>query len=290
MAPRQGQRGVAHRRAHRLVDDRRRGLLDQLLVAALDRALALAEVDQVPVVVAEDLDLDVARRARRSARGTRGRRRSRARPRASAAASASSRSSARVDDAHALAAAAGRGLDQQRDSRWTRRQRGPRSRRAPARPARGGLRLAASLSPIAAMIAGGGPTQTQAGRLDRGGEGRVLGEVAVARVDGPRAARAAAASRMRVDVEVAGGQAHRLVGVGDERGRRRRRRRRRATARIPIARAARMTRRAISPRLAMSSESNSQPEHPVAARALDRGGCARPTGTAPARCGCRAGR
>ena len=34
---------------------------EQLLVAALDRALALAEVDDVAVVIAEDLELDVAR-------------------------------------------------------------------------------------------------------------------------------------------------------------------------------------------------------------------------------------
>ena len=38
---------------------RRRRLLDQLLVAPLDAALALAEVDQVPVRIAQDLDLDV---------------------------------------------------------------------------------------------------------------------------------------------------------------------------------------------------------------------------------------
>jgi hypothetical protein len=35
--------------------------LDQLLVAPLDRALALAEVNDVAVMIAEDLDLDVAR-------------------------------------------------------------------------------------------------------------------------------------------------------------------------------------------------------------------------------------
>ena len=42
----------------------RRRLLDQLLVAALDRAFALAERQHVAVVVADDLDLDVARRRR----------------------------------------------------------------------------------------------------------------------------------------------------------------------------------------------------------------------------------
>ena len=43
-----------------VVDAGRGRLLDHLLVAALDRALALAEVDHVAVGVAEDLDLDVA--------------------------------------------------------------------------------------------------------------------------------------------------------------------------------------------------------------------------------------
>ena len=47
--------------AQRRVDRRRRRLLDDLLVAALDRALALEAVDDVAVRVAEDLDLDVAR-------------------------------------------------------------------------------------------------------------------------------------------------------------------------------------------------------------------------------------
>ena len=47
--------------AQRVVDGRRRRLLDQLLVAALDRAVALAEVDHVPVRVREHLHLDVPR-------------------------------------------------------------------------------------------------------------------------------------------------------------------------------------------------------------------------------------
>ena len=38
----------------------RRRLLDELLVTALDRAVALAERDDGPVAVAEQLDLDVA--------------------------------------------------------------------------------------------------------------------------------------------------------------------------------------------------------------------------------------
>src|SRR6185503_11440649 len=38
-----------------------RRLLEHLLVAALDRAVALAEVNAVPVPIEEDLDLDVTR-------------------------------------------------------------------------------------------------------------------------------------------------------------------------------------------------------------------------------------
>src|SRR5207244_2115153 len=53
--------GPLRRRLHRLARlgiERRRGrLFDQLLVAALDRALALAEGEDAPVDVAEHLDL-----------------------------------------------------------------------------------------------------------------------------------------------------------------------------------------------------------------------------------------
>ena len=47
--------------AQRVVDRRRRRLLDELLVAALDRAVALAEMDDVAVRVGEHLHLDVPR-------------------------------------------------------------------------------------------------------------------------------------------------------------------------------------------------------------------------------------
>ena len=53
---------ISPRRSRSAGSTRGRGrLLDQLLVAALDRAVALAEVDDVAVAVGEDLDLDVAR-------------------------------------------------------------------------------------------------------------------------------------------------------------------------------------------------------------------------------------
>src|SRR5262245_24943417 len=52
---------TAHLLAQLVADGRRRRLFDQLLVAALDRAFALAEVNHVAVIVAEHLDFDVAR-------------------------------------------------------------------------------------------------------------------------------------------------------------------------------------------------------------------------------------
>ena len=59
--PRQPQRRLAHRRPRRGRHRRRRRLLDELLVPALDAALALAEVDQRPERVAQHLDLHVPR-------------------------------------------------------------------------------------------------------------------------------------------------------------------------------------------------------------------------------------
>ena len=105
--------GLAHRRAALRGHSRRRRFLEHLLVAPLYRAVALEQVDAVAEAVGEDLDLDVARlqhvlldedavvaeRALRLAlaRGERGR-----------------EVLALVDPAHALAAAAGARLDQHR--------------------------------------------------------------------------------------------------------------------------------------------------------------------------------
>ena len=58
---RQRHRLLAHRAPGGLVEERRRRLLDHLLVAALDRALAFPQVDEVAVRVAQHLDLDVPR-------------------------------------------------------------------------------------------------------------------------------------------------------------------------------------------------------------------------------------
>src|SRR6185437_7648317 len=51
----------AHAPARRRVEKRARRLLDHLLVAALDRAFALAEMNDVAMRVGEHLDLDMPR-------------------------------------------------------------------------------------------------------------------------------------------------------------------------------------------------------------------------------------
>src|SRR5436190_18128908 len=58
---REGDRRVAHLRAQLGLERGGRCLLEHLLVAALDRAVALAERRDVAVPVGEELDLDVAR-------------------------------------------------------------------------------------------------------------------------------------------------------------------------------------------------------------------------------------
>ena len=110
---RERDRLLAHLLARRRIEQRRRRLLDDLLIAALDRAFALAEIDHVAVLVAEQLDLDVARvddelldeHAVVAERGLRLRLRAR---------EALRNLALRPGDAHALAAAAGRGLDHHR--------------------------------------------------------------------------------------------------------------------------------------------------------------------------------
>ncbi len=58
---RDSDRRFTHALPQRRSDRRRRTLLDHFLVAALNRALALEQVDDVAVMIGEDLELDVAR-------------------------------------------------------------------------------------------------------------------------------------------------------------------------------------------------------------------------------------
>src|SRR5688500_2761218 len=56
----------ADRRAQRQRQLWRGGFLDHFLVPALDRAFPLAQVDQIALLVAENLELDMARRRQRT--------------------------------------------------------------------------------------------------------------------------------------------------------------------------------------------------------------------------------
>ncbi len=130
--------GEARRRRRRSasrscrVEVRRRRDLDDLLVAPLHRAVALEEVDDVAVRVGEDLHLDVARvddglleeHRRVAERATR--------PRASPPRATPRRSAGVVDPAHAAPAAAGDGLDEQREADARRPPRSARRRRSTA--------------------------------------------------------------------------------------------------------------------------------------------------------------
>ncbi len=115
VADRLGERhGLSsHRLARLRIEERARRLLDDLLVSPLDRAFALAEMDDVAVLVAKHLDLDMARLLDifldEHAVVAEARLRLRLRR-----VEALLHLFAAIGDAHALAAAAGRGLDHHR--------------------------------------------------------------------------------------------------------------------------------------------------------------------------------
>ena len=169
----------------------RRRFLDDLLVASLHRAVALAEPDRVLVLVGEHLDLDVARvleellqvhggvaegGAGFGARGLHRRDQRRL----------------RVDDAHAAAAAAARGLDDDRIADRARRLddllRVFRAGRPPSPGTQGTpdlimACLAETLSPIVRIESGRRADEGEAAALHPLGEVGVFGEEAVAGVD-----------------------------------------------------------------------------------------------------------
>jgi hypothetical protein len=57
----EGESGIPHRFSQPGIDDRARGFLDDLLVAPLHRAFALAEKDPASFAIAQDLDLHMTR-------------------------------------------------------------------------------------------------------------------------------------------------------------------------------------------------------------------------------------
>ena len=258
----EGHREIAHAHAQRRGDEGRGALFDHLLVPSLDGALALEEVDGVAVLVGQDLDLDVAgpldhllhvdpvvaKGALGFAAGTgRGR----------------DEVAGRGHEAHALASAPRRRLQHHREPEGAglardggvvrERLQGPGTTGSPGghRRAPGGGLLPEEGHGVAA---GADEDEPRRGTVAR--EVGVLGEEAVAGVDGIGAAR----SRAACD--------HAVGPAGTSRGRGRRPEGRRssamrtwsapwsasectATGVMPISRQARMTRTAISPRFAI---------------------------------------
>ncbi len=159
--------GGLHLLPRRWIERGRRRLLDQLLVAPLDRALALAEREHAAQPVAEHLDLDVARRHERLLEVQRavaegglglgpGRRvrRLELAPAARRAACPCRRRPRRPS--------AGRGSRARRPPRA--RRRAPRRPRCRARAGTSAARISAfarALSPIRSITSAGGPTKTR---------------------------------------------------------------------------------------------------------------------------------
>ena len=175
---RERDRRLAHLGAQGCVERGGGRLLEHLLMAALDRALALAQGDHVAVCVGEQLDLDVARAlevplAEDAVVAERG-----LPPRAGRRASASSSSAGVADDAHAAAAAARGRLDHERVAELLRLSLRNDGHAGLARDPLG-LELVAAR----AERLGRGADEDEPGGLDRLGEVGVLGEEAVAGVD-----------------------------------------------------------------------------------------------------------
>ncbi len=212
----------------RVAEERRRGLLDELLVAALQRAVAGRDDDDVAVRVGQALGLDVTRPVEE--------------PLDEALTAAESRNRLagrgleqlrdlleRACDLEPAATATERGLDRDRqtvlscegDDLVGRRHRigRPGNERCPSAlgDVPGGDLVAERVDRV-----GGGADPGQAGRDDATGEVGVLGEKAVARVQGVGAGAACDVENLRC-IEVGLGRAgptegEGLVGVADERG------------------------------------------------------------------------
>ena len=217
--------GGAHRLAQGVVEGRRGRLLDDLLVATLDRALALEAMHDVAPLVAQDLHFDVARprqpaleEDRVVAEGARGLAPRRLDRRLEVV--------RRFHHPHALAAAARGGLDQQRIADRLRGGRRVGAGRDLVRGQRGHAgRVHRALGGQLVAHRGDGvgrrPHPDQPRLLDGAREAGVLREEAVAGVDRLRAAAPGRVEDLS-DVEVALGrrataQRDRLVGLAHER-------------------------------------------------------------------------
>ncbi len=203
-------------------------LLDHLLVAALHRAVAFAEMDDVAVGVGEDLDLDVAcvdhgfledQLARAEGALGLGPRR----------ADRFQKIGLALDQAHAAATAAGGRLDHHRQADLARLLLEVGIALVGALVSRHARHAGIDHAPLGGrLVAHGGDggrrraDEDEARLLAGGREGLVLGQEAVARVHGV-GARLVRGLQDAVDAEVAlahrrGADAHRLVGEADVRG------------------------------------------------------------------------
>ena len=249
------RRGLVQCGADLLAQAGRGRLLDDLLVAALDRAVPLAE-DQHSVGVADDLHLDVAAvlDVRLDEDGAVAERRRRL---GLGGGDLAGQLREGAHDPHPPAAATGGGLHQQRQVGLGAVST-VRLRRAPGRRPPPSASWRAILEPIASIDSGRGADPGRARRRSPRGRSRRSRRGTRSR-DGSRRRRSPrAASRTSVDAQVGLGRGVARAAVRRGRPRRRtaaRRRRRSAPprSRCRASRQVRKTRLAISPRLATSS-------------------------------------
>ena len=222
---------LAHRLGDRLADlvaragvERRRGaFLPHLLMPALQRAVALAEMDRVALAVAEHLDLDVARLLADIFPDRPRRRRTRPSPRRARSRAPSDSSSSlcatfmpRPPPPAAAFTSTGKPISRPIASASASDVMPPSEPGTTGMPSRLAVRLASILSPIRRMCSARGPMKWTSCSLEDFGEARVLGEEAVARMHRVGAGDLAGGEQRR-DVEIAVARrrradAHALVG------------------------------------------------------------------------------
>ena len=222
-----GQHRFDGQRAHALTqrdrDHRRRRLLDQFLVPALHRAIALAQVDGVAVAVGKHLDLDVARCDQRPLQDHRGIAK-RALRLTLRTAQRSGKPGRRIDPPQAAAATAGSGFDHHRPAEFFSLDSQPGGRLVRALVAGDAGHTGGHHQGLGAGLVAHGPDglrrradENQPGVAAGLRKSGVLGQKAVARVHRVGAAQAGRVDDRR-DVEVALARcrrtdAHRLVGL-----------------------------------------------------------------------------
>ena len=188
--PGEGHRVGADPFAQSGIQVRGRGDLDDLLVPALHRAVALEEVDDVAGGVGQDLHLDVPRLDRPPARGRPSGRRTPTRPRASRPrprpAAPPGRSTRRIPrpppPATALTKTGNSSSSAAADDLGDVGRRGDALEHRHARP-RGPRRSRVALLPVRCSTLGGGPMKVMPVALAGLGQQRVLGQEAVAGID-----------------------------------------------------------------------------------------------------------